>query len=279
MNDITLFSDLFKFVIYADYTTLSSILNKFQSLNCQSQSQNINNEFKKNMQMVKGQPNKLSLNVKKTKVMKFHMAQKKIKSPVLQIDGTNIECVNYFNFLGITINIHLNKIIKTIGILNNKLKYVLPLNILSIMYNSLILPNINYGILMWGHQAHHIFKFQKSPIRIVTLSKYNPYTDPIYIELKFLKLDDINKLQKLKFYFKLINKLLPEYFNQIPYAHNFEIHQYYTRGRNNLFIPTATYEFATKYTRHNIIQSVNNTLNIILEIFFIHSLYSFFHLH
>ena len=60
-------------------------------------------------------------------------------------------------FLGITINIHLNweshinKIANkiTIGILN-KLKHVLPLNILFIMYNSLILPQINYGVLVWG---------------------------------------------------------------------------------------------------------------------------------
>ena len=97
--------------------------------------------------------------------MIFHMPQKKTESPVLQIDGTNIECVNDFNFLGITINIHLNweshinkianKIIKTIGILN-KLKHVPPSNILSIMYNSLILPHINYGISVWSHQAHRI---------------------------------------------------------------------------------------------------------------------------
>ena len=65
------------------------------------------------------------------------------------------------------------KIIKTIGILN-KLKHVLPLNILSIMYNSLILPHINYGTLVFEHQAHRIFKLQKRTIRIsFTLSKYN----------------------------------------------------------------------------------------------------------
>ena len=142
------------------------------------------------------------------------------------------------------------------------------------MYYSLFLPHMNYGILVWGPQAHRIFKLQKKAIRIITLSKYNAHTDPIYIELKFLKLDDIYKLQQLKFYFKLINKFLPEYFNHIPY--NFEIHQYYTRGRNNLFIPRTTHEFATKYIRHNIIQTVNNTPNIIL--FYSQPLW-FIHLH
>ena len=89
------------------------------------------------------------------------------------------------------------------------------------MYNSLILLHINYGILVWGHQAHRIFKLQKRAIRIITLSKYN--ADPIYIELKFLKLDDIYKLQQLKL-----------------------------KRRNNLFIPRTTHEFATKYIRNNI---------------------------
>ena len=143
------------------------------------------------------------------------------------------------------------------------------------MYNSLILPNMNYGILVWGHQAHRIFKLQKRAIRTITLSKYNAHTDPIYIELILLMLDDICKLQQLKFYFKLIIKLLPEYFNHIPY--NFEIHQYYTCGGNNMFIPRTTHKFATKYLiRHNIIQTVDNTPNIILDNIFTHGLYMFF---
>ena len=146
------------------------------------------------------------------------------------------------------------------------------------MYNFLILPNINHGILMWGHQDHCIFKLQKRTIRInITLSKYNAHTDPIYIELKFLKLDDIYKLQQLKFDVKLIKRLLPEYSNPIPYTHNFEIHQYYTCGRNNLFIPRATHQFATEYTRHNITRTVNNTTNIILDLFY--SQIMFFHLY
>ncbi len=37
--------------------------------------------------------NKLSLNVKKTKAMAFHMPQKKIIQPNIQINGSNIEFV------------------------------------------------------------------------------------------------------------------------------------------------------------------------------------------
>ena len=70
--------------------------------------------------------NKLSLNVKKTKAMAFHMPQKNIIQPNIQINGSNIEFVDNFVFLGITINYKLNwnshinkvtnKISKTVGI-------------------------------------------------------------------------------------------------------------------------------------------------------------------
>ena len=67
-----------------------------------------------------------------TKAAIFHMPQKKVEKPGLQINGTIIEYVNTFNFLGITINNHLNsdshinkvanKVSKIAGILN-KLKH------------------------------------------------------------------------------------------------------------------------------------------------------------
>ena len=52
--------------------------------------------------------NKLSLNVKKTKAMIFHMPHKKVQLPLLQVAESNIEYVDNLNFVGITINKHLN---------------------------------------------------------------------------------------------------------------------------------------------------------------------------
>ena len=128
--------------------------------------------------------NKLYLNVAKTKAMLFHMPQKQIHNPWLNIAGSNIEFIDNFNFLGITINKHLNwtkhmdilsaKIAKTVGILNT-LKHVLPTNILKMIYNSLILCHLNYGILLWGaqHNANDkLHKLQKKAIRIITCSNF-----------------------------------------------------------------------------------------------------------
>ena len=52
------------------------------------------------------------------------------------------------------------KIAKTVGILNT-LKHVLPTNILKMIYNSLILCHLNYGILLWGAQHNANDKLHK----------------------------------------------------------------------------------------------------------------------
>ena len=165
--------------------------------------------------------NKLSLNVKKPKAMAFHMPQKKLIQPNIQINGSNIEFVENFMFLGITINNKLNwnshinkvtnKISKTVGILN-KLRSFLPSGVLQTIYNTLILQHMIYGILAWGRHTKVIHKIQKRAIRILAASKYNAHTEPLFKQLHLLKACDICKLQELQFYHKLINRQLPKYF-------------------------------------------------------------------
>ena len=50
---------------------------------------------------------------------------------------------------------------RSIGALN-KLKYILPTSIKIMIYNALILPRINYGLLVWGYENEKIFKLQKN---------------------------------------------------------------------------------------------------------------------
>ena len=93
---------------------------------------------------------KLCLNVSKSKCMLFHMPQKVIPCLSFSINGLQIENVYNFNFLGLTINCHLDwkphlnsigiKIARVIGLLR-KLKYTLPTQVLRSIYNSLILPH------------------------------------------------------------------------------------------------------------------------------------------
>ena len=211
--------------------------------------------------------NKLSLNVNKTKAMAFHMPQKKIIQPNIQINGSNIEFVEKFVFLGITINnklnwnSHINKITnnisKTVGILN-KLRSFLPSGVLQTIYNTLILPHMTYGILAWGRHTNAIHKIQKRAIQIIATSKYNTHTEPLFKQLNLLKAGDICKLQELTFYHKLINRQLPKYFERFVYQTNLELQNYNTRRGHRLHIPRINRAFAQLYIRHSVIQTVNS---------------------
>ena len=206
--------------MYADDTILFTTINCFE--NNEHPNQYINNELSQISEWLI--VNKLSLNASKNKFMVFNMPQKKVVIPRLKLADTEIESVDQFNCLGITLDKHLNwnahtnklfgKISRKTGMLN-KIKLVLPSRILKNIYSSLILCQLNYGILIWGQNYKRMFKLQKRVMRIITCSKYNAHSEPLFKELKLLKLDDIPKLQELKIYYKLVDRQLPSYFNCI----------------------------------------------------------------
>ena len=166
--------------------------------------------------------NKLSLNVKKTKYIVFHHKGHNTNVRLsLSINNTPIERVKTFRFLGLVLNETLtwsdhildtaNKISKTLGIMS-RLKNTLPGKVLKLIYTSLILPRLHYCNLAWGHKPERLNGLQKRAIRLITKSKYNAHTEPLYKEMKQLNLQDIHISNKLKFFYKLENNRLPSYF-------------------------------------------------------------------
>ena len=166
INDLSQASQLFKFIIYADDTNLITTIELIVQ---QSPNENIsvvlNNELSHISDWLKC--NKLSLNVSKTKYMVFHKPQKAIPRFQLVMNDTGIEKVSDFDFLGLTINENMNwkshidkianKISRSIGILN-RLKHFLPLPTKLLIYNSLILSYLNFGVLAWGYKCDRIVK-------------------------------------------------------------------------------------------------------------------------
>ena len=196
----------------------------------------INTELNKVCKWLK--TNKLFLNIKKSKYILFQVANKKTTSFSLKINDIGIERVLHFNVLGLTThenlswNNHIEKIsikfCKIMGILN-KLKRFLPTRIKLILYNSLMLPHLNYGIMAWGFKCDSICKLQKKVIRIICLSKYNTHTEPLFKKLKVLKVNDILQLQELKFYYKFVRVKLPVYLQNLPFYPNRSNHGFNTR--------------------------------------------------
>ena len=105
INDITASSNIFKFLMYADDTTIFTTINCFENNKNPNQYIIYDEQSKINEWLI---VNKLSLNASKTKFMVFSMPQKKVVIPRLKFADTEIGSVDQFNFLGITLDNHLN---------------------------------------------------------------------------------------------------------------------------------------------------------------------------
>ena len=171
INDIRFSSDKFTFLCFADDTTVTLSI-CFKNDKCKYCKNShpinetyINDELQKLYDWLS--INKLSLNTKKTKYMVFHNHQRNLNNSYvcsflncepskIKINKIPIEKVKTHIFLGIKIHENLswnehinsiaNKISKTIGILRYVKSYI-PRFILKIIYNFLVMPYLQYGIL------------------------------------------------------------------------------------------------------------------------------------
>ena len=277
MNDIHEASDIFHSILYADDTTLSTPLCAFKIPLTVSQINSLSTKINAEMSKIHDWLciNKLSLNLSKTKYMIFHNRQRKISHIDLNLEINNVilERVSHFNFLGVTIDEHLswkqhvcklaNKLSRSIGVMN-KLKRFLPSHIMLTLYNTMILPHLQYSILCWGHCATRISKLQKKAVRIISHSKYNAHTNPLFKTLHLLKLDDIVKYFTVKFYYKLQHNKLPVYFEHL-FSTNAMVHTYHTRQSENLHRSIVKTTTATRSIRHSLPRLIPEISKSILD--------------
>ena len=105
------------------------------------------------------------------KYMQFHKPHKHVPHLNFQINNNEISRVDTLNFLGLQINdnlkwnIHIDhisqKMSRMIGLLN-QMKMIFPQEILLSIYNTLILPHLNYCILSWGKYCEPLTLFFKT---------------------------------------------------------------------------------------------------------------------
>ena len=280
INDLPCASTLFDMLMYADDTTL------YCNIDQTTNSQILNHELGNIYDWLSA--NKLSLNTAKTKFMIFHTKNKRIPSPSLKINNIAIERVTHFNFLGLIIDCNLNwkkhldhislKISKAIGIMH-RLKSIYPEHILLNIYNALILPHFNYCLLSWGTgigDNHHLHILQKKAIRLISNSNFISHTEPIFKRLKLLKITDIFTLAVWKFYYKLMNDLLPHYFNNIK-PRLPDICNYYSIRAPLFTLPKVNIELirtSIKYILTNLLNTSDEATHIAGKVH-THSLYGY----
>ena len=195
MNYIPNCSNYFNFILYADDTTLSNT-NQIPSLS----PININNELAKIYDWFA--VNKLSLNISKTIHVIFHAMNKRIEGvvPDLAINGIPPKRVNIFNFLGLLLNENMswnphidllaNKLAKCAGVLY-KLKHVLPIHSLRTLYFSMVQSGMVYCISTWGFVHYRTEKLQKRFVRMISSSKYDAHSEPLFKVLDILKIEHL----------------------------------------------------------------------------------------
>ena len=217
INDLVHCSEYLSFILFADDTNLfyscGDIFNLIYTVNL---------ELSKVAEWFRA--NKLSLNSKKTNFILFgnkHLPVLCLNLPI-SIDGNLIEQVYYTKFFGVLVDAKLNwkkhidyialKISKGLGILG-RVRNILPLNCLIMLYHTLICPYLNYSNIVWGSASitalSKLTSLQNRAIRLITRSRFRSSCNPLYARLNLLKVTDINKSLTIQFMFKVKYHLLP----------------------------------------------------------------------
>ena len=163
-------SVVFELILYADDTDLFSTMEYSIPISRTNLNETLNSELSEVHDWL--MLNKLTLNISKTKFMIFHPVQKDITGliPTLEINGIEIERVSQIKNLGVILdenlswkshpNMFFNKMSTYAGILN-KLKKYLPLNVMRILYFSMVGSAFRYGLSTCGYSCSHLTKSQK----------------------------------------------------------------------------------------------------------------------
>ena len=129
--------------------------------------------------------------------------------------------------------------------------------------------------MVWGYQRNRLNKIQKKAIRIITSNKYNSHTEPLFKQLNMLKLEDLLKLQQLKFYFKFNEGSLPVYLQNWDITPNARVHNYNTRELGCIHTFKVKHEFAQKCLKYNLPKLINDTPKRVKDKINTHSLKGF----
>ena len=260
VNDFCYCSNAFKFILFADDTTLLITHENIAQL-----SHLISVELEKVSKWF--DHNKLVVNVEKSNYMYFHNKQKTIPREIsdnlsIKIKNSVLERLEVVQFLGCTIDQHVtwknhiqsvsSKISKTIGILS-KLRHILPQRIILLLYNTLILPHLSYCNIVWGNtyksRLQCIYKLQKRIVRLCAHADFRAPSKPIFVSLNVLNIYQLNKYCMMILLFKYHKCVLPVALLNM-FSLNSSIHSYNTRSSHKFHIGKVSKDFMLLSVRH-----------------------------
>ena len=200
---------------------------------------------------------------------------KLMKSRDIMIKGQIIDMVDVTKFLGVHIDAcfswrhHIqntrNKIAKGLGIICKARKFLQKSTLLTLYYNSFILPYATYCIEIWGmtFKCHidPLFKIQKRALRLITHSHRLAHTESLFKELNILTIEKLYVFSVQLFMFKFSNAVLPAVFSDF-FVVNADVHDYNTRQRLQYHTPIVHSQQTSRRVRvtgvraHHIFSSI-----------------------
>ena len=167
--------------------------------------------------------NKISLNRNKTEFVLFRPPRKNINYNLkLKLDGKRLHPSQYIKYLGIYIDCNLNwtkqvnevalKLRRANGALC-KIRHFVPKSVLLSVYYGIFNSHMQYACQVWAQHetsnTRRIFMLQKRALKIMTFSRYDSPSNPIFADLKLFKLFDLVKFFNIILIHNILNNKLP----------------------------------------------------------------------
>ena len=205
----------------------------------------------------------------------------------IKLNGIKLIPVDYVKYLGMYIDkylswnyhvLQLNKKLSRANGIISKLRHYASIEICLQVYYAIFYSHLIYGCNIWGLTSEENLKkvevLQKKCIRIMTFSDFTSHTNPLFINLKILKVREVIKLQQFQLLYKFLNNSLPTDLEKL-FTLNSCTHSHQTRQLFHIpRINTSTYgeksiKYACpklwhdifKYNKIAIDNDVNNTIN------------------
>ena len=174
------------------------------------------------------------------------------------MNGKRLTHSNYVKYLGIYLDetltgtFHCEEIIKRLNRANGilaKARHYMPLHILKNVYYAIFSSHLLYGSQIWGQTSKTVMNkislLQRKAVRIITHSKTRDHTNPLFKELKILKVMDNISLNNCLLVHDYFNAKLPLSFNAF-FTKATDLHSIGTRSSNLGFLNIKRYN-STKY--------------------------------
>jgi len=214
LNDLPNISESAKFYLLADDTAIIVKGNTYDDLQNQINCliPQLTNWFINN---------RLSLNPSKTCFQLYSLFTNQ-QSITISINNTEIKRCSAVKYLGVMFDenmkwqTHVNlisvKISRLVGMIA-RMRSFLSSKELLLLYNTLILPHLNYCAAVWGStyktRLHKVIKLQKRAVRVIDNNPYLFPSNQLFVKYKILKMPELVCEQNIVILLAFLNGTLP----------------------------------------------------------------------